>query len=56
MTISNIRIGLFILAIVFVVLVFFYWRNEELYEEKKAANSKNLVWIIHNISHSLFHD
>ncbi|PEM34885.1 type II toxin-antitoxin system SpoIISA family toxin [Bacillus toyonensis] len=40
MTISNIRIGLFILAIVFVVLVFFYWRNEELYEEKKQRIRK----------------
>ena len=38
--ISNIRIGLFILAIVFIVLVFFYWRNEELYEEKKQRIRK----------------
>ncbi|MGG5737547.1 MULTISPECIES: type II toxin-antitoxin system SpoIISA family toxin [Bacillus cereus group] len=40
MVISNIRIGLFILAIIFVVLVFFYWRNEELYEEKKQRIRK----------------
>ena len=38
--ISNIRIGLFVLAIVFVVLVFFYWKNEELYEEKKQRIRK----------------
>ncbi|MEH6980283.1 type II toxin-antitoxin system SpoIISA family toxin, partial [Bacillus pseudomycoides] len=35
MTVSNIRIGLFFLVLVFLFLIFFYWRNEELYEEKK---------------------
>lgn len=40
LVISNIRIGLFILAIVFLVLVFFYWKNEELYEEKKQRIRK----------------
>ncbi|KFM98677.1 stage II sporulation protein SB [Bacillus clarus] len=40
MTISNIRIGLFFLVIVFLFLIFFYWKNEELYEEKKQLIRK----------------
>ncbi|PEP60064.1 MULTISPECIES: type II toxin-antitoxin system SpoIISA family toxin [Bacillus] len=40
MTVSNIRVGLFLLVLVFLFLIFFYWKNEELYEEKKQLIRK----------------
>ncbi|WP_242142980.1 MULTISPECIES: type II toxin-antitoxin system SpoIISA family toxin [unclassified Bacillus cereus group] len=40
MTVSSIRIGLFFLVIFFLFLIFFYWRNEELYEERKQLIRK----------------
>lgn len=48
MTVSNIRIGLFFLVLVFLFLIFFYWKNEEL-NEQKAVQVENVGIILAKI-------